>query len=65
MSRSERKQFFERLVELRDAYRAESHEALDLTLADAMVLAQRMVAAEAGGGGTAGVPRATDAGRDA
>jgi hypothetical protein len=44
MSRYERKLFFERLVAMRQAYRTESHEALDLTMADAMALAQRTLA---------------------
>jgi hypothetical protein len=41
MTRYERKLFFEQLVAMRDVYQAEAHEPLDMTLADAMALAQR------------------------
>ncbi len=40
MTRYERKLFFERLVTLRDAYRAETQVALDLTIDAAVLLAE-------------------------
>jgi hypothetical protein len=43
MSRYERKVFFERLVAMRDAYRVETHAGLDMTMADAMAGAQRLI----------------------
>jgi hypothetical protein len=46
MSRNERKVYFERLVAMREAYRAEAHDALELTMADAMAIAQRLLAEE-------------------
>ena len=39
MSKHERRQFFERLVRLRDAYQAERHEASTMTMPDAMAWA--------------------------
>ena len=39
MSKHERRQFFERLVRLRDAYQAERHEASTMTMRDAMAWA--------------------------
>ena len=39
MTKHERRQFFERLMRLRDAYQAERHEATTTTLRDAMAAA--------------------------
>jgi hypothetical protein len=36
MTKHERRQFFERLMRLRDAYHAEGHEATTTTILDAM-----------------------------
>jgi hypothetical protein len=42
MSRYERKSFFERLVTLRDAYAAEPHATVDLTVDTVVVFAEAM-----------------------
>jgi hypothetical protein len=39
MTKHERRQFFERLMRLREAYEAECHEATDMTMRDAMAWA--------------------------
>jgi hypothetical protein len=39
MTKHERRRFFERLMQLRDAYQAERHEATTTTLLDAMATA--------------------------
>ena len=67
MSRYERKLFFERLVAMREAYRAEVHEGLELTIEDAMAVVQRVLAAEAAAEAAtaASVPTTPDAERDA
>ena len=39
MTRYERKLYFERLVAMRDAYRAEAHESTDMTIERAMTFA--------------------------
>src|SRR3954466_8809435 len=56
MSRYERKSFFERLVTLRDAYAAEPHATVDLTVDTVVVFAEAMynalAAAEAATGPT-------------
>jgi hypothetical protein len=41
MSRYERKQYFERLVALRDAYRAEINESTGMTIEQAMTFAEQ------------------------
>ena len=41
MTRYERKLYFERLVALRDAYRAETRESTDITIEQAMTLAEQ------------------------
>jgi hypothetical protein len=41
MTRYERKLYFERLMAMRDAYRAEDHESTGMTVAQAMVFAER------------------------
>ena len=41
MTRYERKLFFERLVAMRDAYRAEAHESTDMTIEEAMIAAEQ------------------------
>ena len=41
MTRSERKHYFERLVALRDAYRAETSESTGMTIEQAMTLAEQ------------------------
>jgi hypothetical protein len=40
MTRYERKQYFERLVALRDAYRADAHESTGMTVEQAMTFAE-------------------------
>ena len=40
MTRYERKLYFERLVALRDGYRADAHESTGMTIADAMTYAE-------------------------
>jgi hypothetical protein len=40
MTRYERKLFFERLLAIRDAYRAEAHESTDMTIELAMIAAE-------------------------
>jgi hypothetical protein len=40
MTRYERKIYFERLLALRDAYRAEDHESTGMTIADAITYAE-------------------------
>jgi hypothetical protein len=64
MCRNERKVYFERLVAMREAYRAEAHDVLELTMADAMSIAQRLlIEDDAAEGAAAGAKRA-DAERD-
>jgi hypothetical protein len=41
MTRYERKHYFERLVALRDAYRAETSESTGMTIEQAMTLAEQ------------------------
>ena len=41
MTRYERKLYFERLMAMRDAYRAETHESTGMTIAKAMSFAAR------------------------
>ena len=41
MTRYERKLYFERLMALRDAYRAETHEATDMTIDLAITFAEQ------------------------
>jgi hypothetical protein len=41
MTRYERKLYFERLVALRDAYRAETRESTGMTVEDAMTFAEQ------------------------
>ena len=41
MTRYERKQYFERLVALRDAYRAETNESTGMTIEQAMTFAEQ------------------------
>ena len=41
MTRYERKLYFEQLVALRDAYRAESHESTGMTIEQAMTFAEQ------------------------
>jgi hypothetical protein len=41
MTRYERKLYFEQLVALRDAYRAEARESTDMTIEQAMVFAEQ------------------------
>jgi hypothetical protein len=41
MTRYERKLFFERLVAMRDAYRAETHESTDMTIEQTMTAAEQ------------------------
>ena len=41
MTRYERKHYFERLVALRDAYRAETRESTGITIEQAMTLAEQ------------------------
>ena len=57
MTRYERKLYFERLVALRDAYRAETHESTGMTIEQAMTFAEQAfndaVAADAGSIATA------------
>ena len=54
--RHERKLFFEQLLSLREAYRAERHEAVNGTIEDVLAAAERMfvdaTAAEAAGWST-------------
>jgi hypothetical protein len=45
MTRYERKLFFERLMAMRDAYRAASHESTGMTVERAIELAERTLAA--------------------
>ena len=40
MTRYERKRYFERLMALRDAYRAEPHESTGMTIEQAMTFAE-------------------------
>jgi hypothetical protein len=47
MTRYERKLFFERLLAMRDAYRAEPHESSDMTIEQAMIDAEQAFAAAA------------------
>jgi hypothetical protein len=65
MSRNERKVYFERLVAMREAYRAEAHDVLELTMADAMAVAQRLLAEEDTAHAAATGARPADAERDA
>jgi hypothetical protein len=39
MTRYERKLFFERLLNLREAYRAEAHASIEMTIEDALTFA--------------------------
>ena len=41
MTRYERKRYFERLLELRDAYRAETRESTGMTIEQAMTFAEQ------------------------
>jgi hypothetical protein len=41
MTRYERKQYFERLMALRDAYRAETRESTGMTIEQAMTFAEQ------------------------
>lgn len=41
MTRYERKLFFERLMALREAYRADAHQATDLTIEDVATFAEQ------------------------
>jgi hypothetical protein len=41
MTRYERKVYFEQLVALRDAYRAESHESTGMTIEQSMTFAEQ------------------------
>ena len=43
MTRQERRLFFEQLVAMRDAYRREAHQGLDMTVESAMAVAQRLL----------------------
>ena len=65
MSRNERKVYFERLVAMRDAYRAEAHDVLELTLADAMADAERLLAEDDPAQPAATGAKAGEAQRDA
>ena len=65
MTRYERKLYFEQLVALRDAYRAETHESTGMTIDQAMTFAEQAfndaVAADAASVATAlteGAPKA-------
>ena len=42
MTRHERKLFFEQLLSLREAYRAERHEAVNGTIEDVLAAAERL-----------------------
>jgi hypothetical protein len=41
MTRSERKRYFERLMALRDAYRADTHESTGMTVEQARTFAEQ------------------------
>ena len=43
MTRQERRLFFEQLVAMREAYRTEAHQGLDMTMESAMAVVQRML----------------------
>ena len=43
MTRQERRLFFEQLVAMREAYRREAHQGLDMTMESAMAVVQRLL----------------------
>ena len=65
MSRYERKVYFERLLAMREAYRAETHEVLELTMADAMAVVQRLLSDDDAAQVAATGAKPADAERDA
>ena len=65
MSRNERKVYFERLVAMREAYRAEAHDVLELTMADAMAVVQRLLTEDDAAHAAAAGAKPAEAERDA